>query len=76
MKTIFDIIKESVISYKKSDYNGEGEFNMYDWVSYFVYKNKFENWPNDPDNEPQDLENNEIVSVSEDKFVIMCGGDW
>ena len=41
-----------------------------------IYNLNVENWPNDEDGESQDLENWTINTISDDKMVMCCGGDW
>ncbi len=41
-----------------------------------IYSLGAENWPKDDEGEEQDLENWEIISITDDKMVMCCGGDW
>lgn len=41
-----------------------------------IYELNASNWPNDEDDEPIDLENHEILEITDDYLILIAGGDW
>lgn len=41
-----------------------------------IYELNPSNWPNDEDDEPIDLENHEILEITDDYLILIAGGDW
>ncbi len=60
MKTFKEVLREAILK--------DDEIDFYD---IFIA-----NWPNDEEGDGQDVENWSIISLSDDKMVMCCGGDW
>ncbi len=60
MKTLKEILRSQILK--------DGELD--------IYNLNVELWPDDQDDEAMDLENHEFNSLTDEEFIMCCGGDW
>lgn len=72
-----EIVKKCINSDEENDI---GEFTIYDNRYELIEELNLENWPKVDDGEGHmeniDLENFEIIDITDDKLTVFAGGDW